>query len=234
MPKRNTAEGIKSHIKNSIQDEFNKNISVEVEFPGIERRWKSFIAELVKQGRNETTHHEEVNPKTMIKIYKLITDAMDAIKHRGKPEYNQKLAKIDSSLHCKLGDVVQCGAMLTLLMYEVRRGAENVWWLETDMFRIIEDDHFDFKYIRKVVPESEKNQQGGSNTKCHGVIPFMELAAGYNPGQFFEDYMKLLPAKSHRATGKNYLFPQTRAISGRFNPHKQDAGLYQQNMKGEL
>ena len=53
MPKRNTAEGIKSHIKNSIQDEFNKNISVEVEFPGIERRWKSFIAELVKQGRND-------------------------------------------------------------------------------------------------------------------------------------------------------------------------------------
>jgi hypothetical protein len=232
MPKRNTAEGIKSHIKKSIKDDFHKDISNDVLFPGIERRWKSFIAELVKNGRNETTHHEEVNPRTMLKIYKLLTDAMDAIQHRGTPEYKEKLAKIDPSLHNKLAEVVQCGAMFTLQMYEVRRGAEGIAMLEASMFQETEDDLFDFKYIRKIVSESEKNQKGGSNTKCHGVIPFIDLP-GINPGKFFAGYTKLLPTKSFRGTGKNYLFPQPRVISGRFDPHKKDASLYQDNMKGE-
>ena len=48
------------------------------------------------------------------------------------------------------------------------------------------DEQFEFNYIRKVVSEAEKNQQGGSNSRCHGVIPFLHLAAGFNPGAFFQ------------------------------------------------
>ena len=64
-PKRSYAEKIRSSIKCSMIDNFKVDITDPILFPEASKKWKSFISELVVQGRAEVDHHEEVDPVTM-------------------------------------------------------------------------------------------------------------------------------------------------------------------------
>ena len=84
--------------------------------------------------------------------------------------------------------------MVILVMFEVRRGNEGMEFLEVKHFKVFEDSVWDFKYMRKVVSEVEKNNQLGSNSQCHGVIPDMlmdMLIDGVlNPLSYMQTYLR--------------------------------------------
>ena len=117
-------------------------------FPGAKKNWKAFVAELVDKKRATTKHHEEVDPKTLLKIYQLVMAAKDVIECRGSSDYEEKLKKIPAQYHNRVHYVVQWGAELILMMYEVRRGVENLDSLEATDFQVFDDDIYNFQYIR--------------------------------------------------------------------------------------
>ena len=82
---------------------------------------------------------------------------------------------------------------------------------------------FSFLCFRKILSEAEKNQPEGSNSYCHGVIPFKILTGSFNPGQIVSFYLSLLPKGDDCA-----LFPQSRDKSKRFNPHNEADMMYEE------
>ena len=233
MPKKKYAEKIKSHIKCVIIKKFKVDVTNPLLFPEEATMWKSFLAELVEQNRSETSHHEEVNPETIRKIYQIIVNVWEALKARGTDAYAEKLSIVPVDYQAKLHVILQRGIMLILQMFEVRRGNENMEFLETTSFKVFDDNIYDFKYIRKVNPEAEKNNKEGSNSKCHGVIPCIVVADGFNPGEVFQWYLEHLPQKGTNKDGKRYLFPKPRPLSKGFNIHNPEDQMYEANMKGK-
>ena len=234
MPKKKYAEKIKSHIKCAIAKKFKVDVTNPLLFPEEATLWKSFLKELVEQNRSETTHHEEVHPQTMKKIYKLVVDVWEALKARGTDGYAEKLAIVPAEYHAELHVLLQRGIMLILEMFEVRRGSENIEFLQANSFKVFDDDIYDFQYIRKVNPEAEKCNQEGSNTKCHGVIPCVIVAENFNPGEVFRWYLEHLPENGTKKDGKKYLFPKPRPSSKVFNLHNPDEQMYEANMKRKI
>ena len=94
---------------------------------------------LVNAGRSETKHHEEVQPETMHKTFKLLALLEKLIKARGTDEYASLLAKLPPTLHGDYHHTFQWGAMFILIMFEVRRGEEGIEFLEVDHFREFSD-----------------------------------------------------------------------------------------------
>ena len=233
LPKRKYAEKVRSSVKCSIQSLYRVDITDPCLFPQAAKRWKAFMAELVDKNRAETKHHEEVDPVTVKKIYDLLGNVKIAAEARGREDFDDKLEKVPWKLRNKLHYVLQWGAELVLEMYEVRRGGENMENLKKKYFQIIEDNIYDFKYIRKVVSEKEKNAAGGSNSACHGVIPFLDMSSGYNPGEYMEFYMSLLPDESTKeGLEGGFLFPKPRQPSRKFNMQDPDQKMYEPNQKG--
>ena len=157
------------------------DITDPILFPEASKKWKSFISELVVQGRAEVDHHEEVDPVTMEEIFNLLANVKIALEARGNDDYEEKLMRIPAKYHQQLNYILQWGAQFVLTLWEVRRGGENLENLKKKDFSVIEDNIFDFKYVRKTQSEKEKNQQEGSNSTCHGVIPFINLTDLFNP-----------------------------------------------------
>ena len=232
VPKRMTAEAVRSRLKVEITELHHVDIFDPCLFPEAQKKWKAFITMIAKAGRNETTHHEEVNPETMLAIYNLLAAVVEVVKARGSPTYEQMLAKIPARLQHRLHALLQLGAMFVLQMFEVRRGAENMENLMADNFKEFSDNLFDFKYVRKTVPEQEKNNPMGTNSKCHGVIPDLVIADVFNPFTLFTLYTSLLPGPNKK--GERFLFPKPRGSSKVFNPHNPEARLYEINQKGGI
>ena len=122
VPKRLTAEAAKSRLRAEIMVRFQVDVMDSCLFPEAEKKWKAFVKTIVAAGKNETEHHEEVNPVTMIKIYKLLGMVVKVLKARGTPEYEMLLVNIPTNLQGKLNMLLQWGAMFVLMMFEVRRG----------------------------------------------------------------------------------------------------------------
>ena len=203
-------------------------------FPNHDKLWKSIGKMLVNQGRNTTEHHEEVHPETMLKIYQLLALLVKVVKARGTAEYKDLLAQLPAELHGSYHNTFQWGAMFILIMFEVRRGKEGMEFLQVGHFQEFSDEIWDFKYIRKIVSESEKNNPLGSNTLCHGVIPDMNLPSGFNPFQYFKTYLSHLPTEPHKDYQKIFLFPMgRRQQSNKFCLHDPDQPLYEQNKKSK-
>lgn len=148
LPKRRYAEKIRSNIKCVMVERFKVDITDPASFPQAAKRWKSFLAELVKNNRAETEHHEEVDPETMNAIMKLLVNVKNALLARGTEKYNELLSKIPAGYHGQLNYLLQYGALFILTLYEVRRGREGLELLRKADFTIFEDAVFDFKYIR--------------------------------------------------------------------------------------
>ena len=234
MPKRQTAEAVRSRLKQEILSQHKVDIFDPILFPEMEKKWKAFVTTIVAAGRNETQHHEEVHPETMMKIYKLLGKVVVIIKARGTPDYQKLLTTIPADLQGKLHIVLQWGAIFVLVMFEVRRGVENLEHLEAPDFVEFQDQLWDFRYIKKVVPETEKNNPNGSNTKCHGVIPDLLICNGFNPFELFQLYKSLLSDVPNSKTNKIYLFPKPRNATKKFNPHDPEVRLFECQQKGEI
>ena len=55
---------------------------------------------------------------------------------------------------------------------------------------------FNFKYIKKYNSEKDKNHQTSTNIACIGIIHFANIedeSFCFNPGSYFEFYLKCLP-----------------------------------------
>lgn len=232
LPKKNTIAAYKSGIRMEVKERHKVDISDSCLFPELDKLWRSVDTMLAKEGRSETKHHDEVDPETMRKIYNLLSLLEDLMKSRGAPEYESKLAKLPAEHHADVHKLLQWGAMFILNMFEVRRGSEGMESLEVQHFKVFKDSVWDFKYMRKVVSEIEKNQQMGSNSRCHGVIPDMLIDDVLNPFSYMQTYLSLLPTEAHREKGKNFLFPTCRTSKqAKFNPHDPQEKLYEQNKK---
>ena len=205
-------------------------------FPEGAKNWKSFLEKLVKEGRSETLHHPEVDPETMEAIYHLGNAAMEALVARGTDEYEEKLSKIPVEFRDKLNYVIQWISMILLVLFECRRGQENIHELKKADFVVFNDSLKEFKYIKHVKTERDKNHAEGTNSSVYGCIPFMEFGCNFNPGKFFEFYLQFLPdcSTSDNSTG-GYLFPRPKFPSNRFNPHDPAVNcLFEPNQKGDM
>ena len=107
-------------MKQSLIEEFKLDITDEKEFPGVGRKWKAFCEKLVKEGRAEMEPHPEVDPVTMEAINKLLLTTKKALELRGTEFYEEALSKIPLALQGKLNYVLQWGAQMQLMLYEVR------------------------------------------------------------------------------------------------------------------
>ena len=202
-------------------------------FPDNEKKWKALVSEIVAAGRNEIEHHEEVFPETMIAIYKLLGKIVAVMKARGTEDYSRLLATIPLDVHDKLHVVLQWGAIFVLLMFEVRRGVENLEFLEAPDFSEISDKVWDFRYFKNTRSEVEKNSPGGNNTRCHGVIPDLLISDDFNPFKLFQLYKSLIPGVPNNKSGKIFLFPKPRVAAKTFSLHDAECPLFETNMKGE-
>jgi hypothetical protein len=228
-----TACKIRSSIKMKIKVLYKKDVTDACLFPESEKAWKSLQKNIVKQKRGEVQHHREVAPATLIKIYELAKHIKAAIDARGTDEYSDLLKRVDVQHHMKMNYIVQYVAMLVLESYEVRRGCENMENLLVTDFKVFDDELYDFKYVRKVISEAEKQNPLGTNSQCAGVIPFIMLAGEFVPGEWFQWYMGLLPAEANKTHGKNFLFPKPKSYSLKFNIHEKDHCMFEANKKGE-
>ena len=84
-PKKNTMAGYKSGIKMEIIERHQLDIFDTCVFPSHDKLWRSVDKMLVKVGRSTTTHHEEVRPETMMKIYELLALLVKVLKAGGTP-----------------------------------------------------------------------------------------------------------------------------------------------------
>ena len=159
-PKKNTMAGYKSGIKMEIKERHQLDIFDTCVFPSHDKLWRSVDKMLVKVGRSTTTHHEEVRPETMMKIYELLALLVKVLKAGGTDRYDALLAKLHVELHCSYHNLFQWGAIFILNMFEVRRGEEGMAFLEVAHFHEFTDEVWDFKYIRKIVSEAEKKPHG--------------------------------------------------------------------------
>ena len=232
-PKRETAQAVRSRLKSELIAKFKIDITDPIMFPDNEKKWKALVTEIVAAGRNETKHHEEVYPETMLAIYQLLGKVVEVLKTRGTPDYARLLASIPADLQGRLHEVLQWGAIFILMMFEVRRGVENLEFLEAPDFMEIRDQLWDFQYFKNTKSEAEKNNPGGNNSRCHGVIPDLLIADVFNPFDLFKLYKSLIPVVPNQKRQKVFLFPKPRSASRKFSPHDDTAPLYEWNQKGE-
>ena len=68
LPKRNTVEAIRSHLKCYIQRNNNVDISIETDFPKFSLFWKGYIKSLKAKGLGDTKHNPELPKETLVKI----------------------------------------------------------------------------------------------------------------------------------------------------------------------
>ena len=232
-PKKNTMAGYKSGIKMEIKERHQLDIFDTCVFPSHDKLWRSVDKMLVKVGRSTTTHHEEVRPETMMKIYELLALLVKVLKAGGTDRYDALLAKLPVELHCSYHNLFQWGAIFILNMFEVRRGEEGMTFLEVAHFHEFTDEVWDFKYIRKMCQRRKKTTPWAP-TLCHGVIPDMEFPSGFNPLEYFKTCLSLLPTEPHKQHHNIFLFPMGRQLSKKFNVHDPEQPLYEQNKKSKI
>ena len=229
------------YIKNFIIKEHSIDIFNPEKFPRAEADWKRYVKKLAQEGKSITEHKEEVPPDTMNKIYQLLSDTMNALKHRSSSDYEAKyLSKIPAELHNKLHQIMLYGGAVVLVFYEVRRGKEGLEDLKLVDFKAVEEKTFEFRFVKKFRSEADKNHGSkGTNVACSGVIPFLDILLDdgvtiFNPGEFFVFYMSLVPSEASME-GKEgvFLFLRPRKISKTCNIHNPNVVMYEANMKGE-
>ena len=234
-PKKGYAEKVRSHIKMSISEEFQVDITDTKVFPEAAKNWKAFCEQLVKEGRSETEHHCEVDPATMEAINNLLVAVMEALEARGTDQYEEKLSKIPAEHHHSIHKLLQWGAMMQLILFEVRRGGEGIHELKKSDFVVFRDQMKKFDYIKHCKTEKDKNHQDGTNSSLYGCIPFLDFADNFNPGKLFHFYMKFVPDKATKAGVEGgFLFPRARKVSTKFALHDpQVLTFYEPNMGGK-
>ena len=234
-PKLGYAQKIRGCLKNSIIDEFKIDIYDPIYFPEASRRWKSFMDDLAEKGLSETVHYGEVDPQTMEMIFELLADVEEALDKRGAADYEVYLNKIPLNQREKLNHLLQYGAMFCVLLFEVRRGGENMDKLKKVHFAVREDAIKKLRYVKHIASEKDKNHGEGTVSALNGCIPCINFGR-FNPGRFFEKYLEALPDEATKAGMEGgFLFMKPRQSSKKWNIHSPDSKiLFEANMKGGL
>ena len=233
-PKLGYAQKIRGCIKNNIIEEFKIDISDPINFPEAGKRWKSFTEDLAGKGLAETVHYGEVDPVTMEMIFELLANVEEALEKRGEADYDTYLNKIPLEYREKLHYLQQWGAVFTVLLFEARRGGENMEKLKKTDYAIREDPVKNLKYVKHVVSEKDKNHDGGTISALNGCIPFINFGR-FNPGRFFQKYLESVPDEAVKAgCDGGYLLMKPRMNSKKFNLHNpKEKILFEANMKGQ-
>jgi hypothetical protein len=237
LPKKGYAEKLRSNIRNGLKTDFQFDVMDSMMFPDSAKRWKAFVEILSKEGRATVDHKEEIPGETLEAIYDLLWKVKETLEARGDESYAEKLGKVPPEYHDKLHQLLQKGAQMILTFYDVRRGKENLDQFKVNDFIIVQDKKYSFKYLKKTKSERDKNhRKEGTNVQCSGVIPFVVIGGSFNPGAYFEFFMKFIPkvATMDKKEG-GWLFTKARRVSKEFNIHKEDEfHLFEANMKGSV
>jgi len=231
-PRLGTLLKVRSLLKCELIHRFKYDFTDPVLFQHDEKRWRSVVDRLGKEGLADTIHHEEIPFGTIEALYKLFNDVVLALQARGTPEYNEYLQRIPPAYHHKLHQLLQFAAQFILIMFEIRRGCENLRDLKKLDFQEVEDDTWNFRCIKKVISEQDKNHKRGTNRSETGIIPFLNITETFNPGVIFSEYLKYIPECGTLA-GKpgGFLFPRARLPCKVFDVHNKDTMvLFQPNM----
>ena len=121
-----------------------------------------------------------------------------------------------------------------LVLFECRRGGENIDELKKSDFVIYEDAVKKFKYIKHMKSEKDKNHSEGTDSSVYGCIPFLNFSGRFNPGEFFKFYLQFVPDQSTKeGVQGGFLFPRPRQQSKRFDLHDPvEVNLYEAKQKG--
>lgn len=233
-PKLGYAQKIRGCIKISIIEEFKVDICDPLLFPEASRRWKSFTDDLAVKGLAETVHYGEVDPQTMDMIFELLSNVEKALDNRGSDDYDSFLSKIPFGHRDKLNYILQYGAMFCALLFEARRGGENMELLKKVDFAVLEDAVKKLKFVKHIASEKDKNHGEGTVSALNGCIPFINFGS-FNPGRFFEKYLNALPDNSTKpGIEGGFLFMKPRGNSKKWSMHSPDSKvLFEENVKGE-
>ena len=91
---------------------------------------------------------------------------------RGADDYDTYLAKIPLSHREKITYLFQYGAMFSALLFEVRKGGENMEKLKKEHFAMLEDALKELKFVKHIASEQDKNHCEGTVSALNGCIPF--------------------------------------------------------------
>ena len=85
-------------------------------FPSAESNWKKYGAKLAQEEKSATDHKEEVPPDTMNKIYMLLKNTQEAMKHKVSGDYvSTYITTIPTELHNHLPKIMMLGATMILV-----------------------------------------------------------------------------------------------------------------------
>ena len=101
------------------QFRFKYDFTDPVLFQNDEKRWKSVVDRLGKEGLADTIHHEEIPFGTMEALYTLFNDVVLCLRARGTSEYKEYLHRIPAAYYTKLHQLLQFAA-------EVRTGSSKI------------------------------------------------------------------------------------------------------------
>ena len=197
-PKQSYAEKIKRSIKGQILTDFGVNIYEQPKFTVFQTGWNGYSKTLLKDGRAEVEHKNEIPARVLEKILVLLHDGVRAIKARGTEEYGELLAKLPVHVQHHLNILLQYGSQFELTRFNVRRGRENINEFKKADLKLQGDDNYDFRYYRVVKAEGDKNhKRTPTNVAQGGVIPYLKMnKEGYNPGELIELYLRFVPDKA--------------------------------------
>ena len=84
------------------QFRFKYDFTVPVLFQNDEKRWRSVVDRLGREGLADTIHQKEIPFGTMEALYKLFNDVVLTLRARGTPEYKEYLLRIPPANYTKL------------------------------------------------------------------------------------------------------------------------------------
>lgn len=237
-PKQSYADKLKRSIKGKILTDYNVNIYELPKFTVFNTGWAGFCKTLLKEGRAEVEHFQEIPARCLQKISRLLHDCVRVIKARGTADYDEMLVNIPDDFKNQLNRLLQYGAQFELTRFGCRRGRENIADFKKVDIQMQEDPVYDFKYYRVVKAEGDKNhRKTPTSVKDGGVIPFLAMdEEGYNPGELMELYLSFVPdmaTMEGKIDGK--LFVRPRVASTKLNFRKADEfNWYCENVPGSF
>ena len=168
-------------------------------------------------------------------IFELLADVEEVIMKRGQADYDTYLAKIPLTYRNKVNYLLQWGAVFCDLLFEVRRGGENMDSMKKSDFAVVEDPVKNFKFVKHIRSEKDKNHEEGTVSALNGCIPFITFGR-FNPGRFFELYLNSLPDEATKEGAKGgFLFMKPKSSSKKFNIHNEkEKILFESNQKGKF
>ena len=191
-------------------------------FPGHGDWWKKYCTYLKRQGKGSVDHKKLLHADFNISAMELAHHSLEALLNRSDPqlvEYHK--SKIPVKYRHLPHMIIQNYAIMQVIQYGVRRGAEGISMLKESDFEVREDEVWGFKSYVKVTAEISKNHQDDAEvTENCGIIPFLDLAEvekgkKFNPGKFFQQTRHFYPTSN---SGRLFLKPCTHASFNVWDP----------------